>query len=97
MNSESFLTAACHLLGPMGIETCMVVGGAALAHRFIASAQWRRAVWQICTLSVATLVLCEVGVWGKAPRDGLGRTSASPQESQTRFVAVLREMTPPFR
>ena len=96
MNSESFLTAACHLLGPMGIETCMVVGGAALAHRFIASAQWRRAVWQICTLSVATLVLCEVGS-GARRSDGLGRTSASPQRSQTRFVAVLREMTPPFR
>src|SRR5207247_9164195 len=38
----------------------LVVGGAALSSRWVASAAWRRAIWQVCVLSLLALTLSEL-------------------------------------
>src|SRR5216117_2044604 len=60
MNAGLTLTVWLQLLGLLAVEMALVVGVAALISRFVASAAWRRTVWQICVLSLLALTLSEL-------------------------------------
>src|SRR5881394_3331874 len=54
------MNAGLTLLGLLAVEMALVVGAAALISRFVASAAWRRTVWQVCLLSLLALALAEL-------------------------------------
>src|SRR6185369_4070487 len=60
MNSGFNLTVWLQLLGLLAVETALVVGAAALISRSVASAAWRRTIWQVCFLSLLALTLSEL-------------------------------------
>ena len=60
MNAGLTLTVWLQLFGLLAVEMVLVVGAAALISRFVASAAWRRTVWQICVLSLLALTLFEL-------------------------------------
>ena len=60
MNDGLTLSVWLQLLGLLALEIALVVASAALISRFVASAAWRRTVWQVCVLSLLALTLSEL-------------------------------------
>jgi beta-lactamase regulating signal transducer with metallopeptidase domain len=60
MNGGLTLTGWLQLVGLLAVEMALVVGVAALISRFVASAVWRRTIWQVCFLSLLALTLSEL-------------------------------------
>jgi len=60
MNAGPTLTVWLQLLGLLAVEVALVVGAAALSSHCVASAAWRRTVWQVCFLALLALTLSEL-------------------------------------
>ena len=59
MNSGVVSSAVWQGLGALAMQIIVIAGLAALLDQITKSAPWRRTIWQICTLSLAVLMLSE--------------------------------------
>ncbi len=57
MNAAPDLNLWIELFTVTGLGTALIVGSAALVHRFVRAASWRRVVWQTAAVCLAALVL----------------------------------------
>src|SRR5262245_5498383 len=60
MNAGFNLSVWLQVLGLLAVEVALVIGATALISRFVASATWRRTLWQVCFLSLLALTLSEL-------------------------------------
>jgi hypothetical protein len=66
MNMFNPWAAAWHVFGALAVQITIVVVMAACLQPRTKSALWRRTFWQVCLLSLAVLVACELtGVVGR--------------------------------
>lgn len=81
MNLSSIGIALWQLAGGLAIEIFLIIGAAVLADRLVSSVFWRRTIWQVCFLSLASLWICEAT--GMSRLIGLPFAADRPSETQS--------------
>ncbi|MBI4662089.1 MAG: M56 family metallopeptidase [Verrucomicrobia bacterium] len=84
MNLAEGLLATWSLVGAVAVKVILVVGIAELIQKRVASAIWRRTVWQVCILSILGLILLDFAGLPSFFRDRGQRTSDRLQRESVR-------------